>query len=330
MKAFKLITMGHAAQVDIPRPKPAPGQVLVKIKAVSLNRREQWIRDGLYPNIKTNVILGSDGCGTVTAANGKIAEKWIGKEVIINPNINWGSNPEVQSREYEILGMPKDGTFAEFVAVDADRLVEKPKTLTAGEAAALPLSALTAYRALFNKGKLKKGEKVLISGVGGGVAQFAFQFAMAAGAEVYVSSSQDHKLKQAIAMGAKMGFNYKKKDWSKELWRTKGGFDLVIDSAGGDQINSFIKMLQPAGRIVFYGATNGLPGSLDLYRMFWNQITLQGSTMGNDQEFAAMIKFVASQKIKPLIDSERPFYKISDGLDDMVEGKKMGKLVFTL
>lgn len=316
--------------MDIPRPKPAPGQVLVKIKAVSLNRREQWIRDGLYPNIKTNVILGSDGCGTVTAANGKTAEKWIGKEVIINPNINWGSNPDVQSRDYEILGMPKDGIFAEFVAVNADRLVEKPKALTAGEAAALPLSALTAYRALFNKGKLKKGEKVLISGVGGGVAQFAFQFAVAAGAEVYVTSGHDHKLKQAVDLGARMGFNYKNKDWSKELWRTKGGFDLVIDSAGGDQINSFIRMLQPAGRIVFYGATNGLPGTLDLYRMFWNQITLQGSTMGNDEEFAAMIKFVSSKKIKPLIDSERPFDKIPEGLDDMVQGEKMGKLVFTL
>ena len=126
------------------------------------------------------------------------------------------------------------------------------------EAAALPLSGLTAYRAAFHHGHIHPEEKVLISGVGGGVAQFAFQFALAVGAEVYVTSGQEAKIQKCIELGAKGGFNYKEKGWQKSALKRTGGFDVVIDSAGGDQLNDFIKMMRPVGRIVFYGATNGM------------------------------------------------------------------------
>jgi len=327
MKALVLTAPGKVELKDIEKPKPKSGEALVRVQAASLNKRDQFIREGKYPNIQLNCVLGSDGCGQVVEVGDDGNNDWLQKEVIINPNINWGTHDSVQSREYSILGMPTNGTFAEYVAVDIDRLVEKPQYLSSEEAAAFPLGGLTAYRACFYHGKIKKGENVLISGIGGGVAQFAFEFAKAAGANVFVTSGSEEKMQQALDHGAIEAYNYKAKDWYKNPWKTKGGFDVVIDSAGGDQINSFIKVMKPAGRIVFYGATNGLPASLDLYRMFWNQITLQGSTMGNDKEFINMVSFINEHKIEPNIDSVRPFDEIFSAIDDMSSNKKSGKLV---
>jgi zinc-binding alcohol dehydrogenase/oxidoreductase len=221
-----------------------------------------------------------------------------------------------------------DGTFAEYVLVSIDRLHRKPTHLDFLQAASLPLGGLTAYRALFRKGELKSGQNVLISGFGGGVAQFAFLFAQAAGANVYVTSGSDEKIEKAIKLGAKGAYNYKKQATYTDLWKTKGGFDLVIDSAGGDQLNSFIKVLKPKGKIVFYGATNGLPAKLDLYRMFWNQLSLLGSTMGSDHEFSEMLAFVSKHQIRPLVDSIRPFSKIAESFPDITKPNKVGKIVF--
>jgi zinc-binding alcohol dehydrogenase/oxidoreductase len=329
MKALMITAPGKLEIVEAPKPKAGTGQVVVKLLAAGLNRRDQWIREGKYPEIKMNTILGSDGCGTVVEVHDDEHRDWVGKEVIINPNINWGMNPAVQGRDYHILGMPTHGTFAEYVLTTPDRLVEKPGHLSAAHAAAVPMGGLTAYRALFTKGDLKPNDNVLISGFGGGVMQFAFQFAMAAGANVYITSGNPAKIKKAVALGAKAGFNYNEPNWTRELWVTKGGFDLVIDSAGGNQFNTFIKTLKPAGRIVFYGATTGLPANIDLYRMFWNQVTLQGSTMGNDDEFLRMLAFMEANNIDPLIDSVRPFEEILDAFDEIGNDHRIGKLVVT-
>ncbi|MCA6073366.1 quinone oxidoreductase family protein [Fulvivirga sedimenti] len=327
MKALQLISPGKISIVDVETPVPVAGQVLVKLQAASLNKRDQFIREGKYPNLKFPSVLGSDGAGVVESVGPDVDTSWKGREVIINPNQGWGNNPDVQDRSYAILGMPDNGTLAEYVVVNADRLAEKPAHLSAEQAAALPLGALTAYRACFRHGRIKPNENVLISGFGGGVAQFAFQFAMVAGANVYVTSGSADKRKMAISLGASGAFDYKEKDWYKNPWQTKGGFDVVIDSAGGEQINHFLKIMRPAGRIVFYGATNGLPASLDLYRMFWNQLTLQGSTMGNDEEFMDMVRFVTEHKIEPVIDSVRPFDEVLSALDDMSANRKVGKLI---
>jgi NADPH:quinone reductase-like Zn-dependent oxidoreductase len=160
------------------------------------------------------------------------------------------------------------------------------------------------------------------------VAQFAFLFAQAIGANVYVTSGSSEKLEKALKLGAKGAYNYRKESTYPDLWKTKGGFDLVIDSAGGDQLNNFIKILRPKGKIVIYGATNGLPARLDLYRMFWNQLSIIGSTMGNDHEFSEMISFVSKNQIRPIIDSIRPFSKIVDSFPDITRPNKAGKIVF--
>ncbi|HQQ97444.1 MAG TPA: zinc-binding dehydrogenase [Cyclobacteriaceae bacterium] len=328
MRALVLIGPGQIEWQEVPRPDLAPGKLLVKIKAIALNRRDDWIREGKYPNIRYGGILGSDGAGIVEAAGDEKDNAWVGQEVVINPNIDWGSDPEVQSKRYTILGMPVNGTFAEYCLVDTDRVQPKPFHLDLLQAAALPLGGLTAFRALFRKGGLVAGQNVLISGFGGGVAQFAFLFAQAAGGRVYVTSGSDEKVTRALKMGAYGAYNYKKESNYSDLWKTKGGFDLVIDSAGGDQINSFIKVLKPNGRIVFYGATNGLPAKLDLYRMFWNQLSLVGTTMGSDFEFNEMLKFVAKHQIRPMVDSIRPFSKLADSFGDITQPNKVGKIVF--
>jgi zinc-binding alcohol dehydrogenase/oxidoreductase len=330
MKALLLSSPGVIEFKDVPKPAPGNGQALIKMKATALNRRDDWIREGKYPNIRFGVIMGSDGAGIVESVGTEADQPWVGQEVVINPNIEWGPDPEVQSGKYTILGMPVDGTFAEYALVSIDRLHRKPFHLDFLQAAALPMGALTAFRALFRKGELKGGQNVLISGFGGGVAQFAFLFAKAAGANVYVTSGSTDKLEKALKLGAKGAYNYKKETTYPDLWKTKGGFDLVIDSAGGDQLNNFIKILKPKGRIVFYGATNGLPAKLDLYRMFWNQLSLLGSTMGNDHEFSEMLSFVSKHQIRPLIDSIRPFSKIAESFPDITKPNKVGKIVFQI
>ena len=328
MKALVLTASGQIELKEVPIPALSPGKALVKIKAAALNRRDDWIREGKYPGIKFGVTMGSDGAGVVEEVADEANQDWVGQEVVINPNIDWGPDPEVQSKNYTILGMPVNGTFAEYIVVNIDRLQHKPFHLDFLQAATLPLGGLTAFRALFRRGSLRAGQNVLISGFGGGVAQFAFLFAKAAGANVYISSGSDEKIARALKMGAKGAYNYKKESIYSDLWKTKGGFDLVIDSAGGDQVNNFIKVLKPSGKIVFYGATNGIASRVDLYRMFWHQLALQGSTMGNDHEFNEMLSFVSKHLIRPGIDSIRPFSKIAESFSDITKPNKVGKIVF--
>jgi zinc-binding alcohol dehydrogenase/oxidoreductase len=202
MKALVLKEQSFQLE-EVENPILQKDQALVKVHFAALNHRDQWIREGQYAKIQLPAILGSDGCGEVTAVYNDEDKHWIGKEVIINPNINWGNNPAVQSREYQILGMPTHGTLAEYIVVKTDRLHVKPDYLTSEQAAALPLAGVTAYNALFNKGNVKHGMNVLISGVGGGVAQFAFLFTNAVGANVYVTSSKENVIQKCKDLGAK-------------------------------------------------------------------------------------------------------------------------------
>lgn len=327
MKALVLTEPGKVEWREMETPVPAAGQVLVRISAVSLNRRDAWIKEGKYPGIRYGSILGADGAGTVVRVGDDKDQPWVGQEVVINPNINWGSNPEVQSKEYSILGMPVNGTFAEYVVVNTDRIHRKPQHLDFAQTAALPLSALTAFRAVFRKGHLSAGQHVLISGFGGGVAQFAFLFARAAGAHVHVTTGTDEKVSRALLLGAEGAYNYNN-PLPHNIVSAFGGFDLVIDSAGGDQLNDFLKLLKPCGKIVFYGATNGLPAHLDLYRMFWNQLSLIGTTMGNDHEFQEMLQWVAKHQLKPIIDAVLPFSELAASIGEIQRPDKVGKIVF--
>lgn len=312
---------------EVYKPKVEAGEVLVQVKAGALNHRDEWCRQGLYPNLQDGVTLGSDGAGVV-AELGEGADAYLlGNEVIINPSLNWGTDQRVQVKDYKILGMPDNGTLAEYISIKSDRIYAKPSHLSWEEAAALPLGGLTAYRALLVQGRLQKGEKVLVTGFGGGVAQFAVQFALAAGAEVYVSSSSEEKRQKALELGVKAAFDYTNDAWVKEALNISGGFDLIIDSAVGDTFNNLIKVANPGARIVFYGATKGNPTGFDARKVFWNQLQIIGSTMGSDEDFEAMLAFVSQHQIKPIVDQVFTLDEAVKAFDRMKAGSQMGKIV---
>jgi len=315
---------------DIPQPTPTKGQVLIQLKAAAINHRDVYITQGLYPGVVTPIILGSDGTGEIVQLGEGIDPSWLHESVVLNPSIGWEDALGVQPEEYQILGMPQNGCFAEYIAVDLKQVHKKPKHLSSEQAAALPLAGLTAYRALFSRAQLQKNERVLISGVGGGVALLACQFAIAAGAEVYVTSGSEEKIEQAIALGAKGGVNYKEENWHKTLLKkANGGFDVIVDSAGGDGFKYFLDLANMGGRIVFYGGTRG-SFKVNPQKVFWKQLSLLGSTMGNAKEFGEMLGFVAQTQLIPVVDST---WKLEDGVaafDYMDQGKQFGKIVFTI
>ena len=301
---------------DEPLPDASDGQVLVRLKAASLNRRDFWITQGLYPGVSAPCILGSDGAGLMDD-----------REVIINPGINWGSSPRAQGEHFRILGMPDNGTFAEAIAVPAGWLRDKPAHLSWEQAAALPLAGLTAYRALFTQGRLKSGQTVLITGIGGGVATFCLQFALAAGATVLVTSSSDAKLARAIGLGAAQGARYDRDDWQQTF--ADHAIDLIIDSAAGPGYATLLDLLRPGGTIVNYGATAG-PPKIDMFGLFWKQLRILGSTMGSSTDFAAMLDFVDTHKIAPVVDRVVPLEEGPELVAGMATMPQFGKLVLNI
>ena len=327
MQALVIAGPGRMELKEVELPSVGPGEALVKLQAVALNRRDYWIGQGKYPNIRWGSILGSDGCGVVEQVQDQNDRHWVGQEVVVYPGLNWGANSKVQSTDYQVLGMPTNGTFAEYMSIPVSSLQPKPAYLSPTSAAAIPLAGLTAYRSLFTQGSIMSGQQVLITGIGGGVSQMALLLALSADAKVFVTSSSEEKIKKAKTSGAIDGFNYKTEDWSKVAIKETGGFDLIIDSTGGEGFNDLVRITKPAGRIVFYGATNGPAKSLDLFRVFWNQIHLQGSTMGSEQEFASMLDRFEEYQLNPVIDSIRPFDQINDALARMENGDQTGKLV---
>jgi zinc-binding alcohol dehydrogenase/oxidoreductase len=318
------------AYKEVEKPTLQPGEALVKIKAAALNRRDYWITVGKYAGIKYPTILGSDGAGIVAEVGSDADKHWIGQEVIINPGSGWGDNPDFQSDNFKILGLPQDGTFAEYVKVDAKNLHPKPAHLDWQQAAAIPLAALTVYRALFTKGKAKKGDKVLITGVGGGTGAFALQLAVAAGCQVFVTSGLGDKIDRARQLGAAAGVNYKAQDWAEQLAQFAGGFDVIVDSALGDGFTKLIDLCNPGGRIVIFGGTAGNIPELNGRKIFWRQIQIIGTMMGNDADFTAMLELVNEHKIVPVIDEVFPLSDADSAVKKMEHSTQFGKIVLTV
>jgi len=312
---------------EVDTPTLASDEVLVQIKAAALNRRDYWITIGKYAGIKYPSILGSDGAGIVSQIGDKVDKSWQSKEVIINPCHNGGSHAEYQNRDFTILGLPENGTFAEYVKVKAEYLYHKPAHLNWEQAAALPLAGLTTYRALFTKGQAKKGDTVLITGIGGGTGTFALQWALAAGCKVFVTSGSGEKIQRAKEMGASAGVCYKAQDWAQELQHFSGGFDVIIDSALGNGFEKLLDLSKPGGRIVFFGGTAGNVPPLNGRKIFWKQLQILGTTMGSPDDFQGMIDLVNKHKIEPVIDEIFPLENAQRAVDKMENSSQFGKLV---
>ena len=330
MKAAVLTEVKKPLVVQqVPDLVAAPGQAVVRLKAAALNHRDLWIQLGLYPSIKLPIILGSDGAGIVTSVGAVADQPWIGREVIINPSLDWGDDPRAQGPKFRILGLPDNGTFAEQVAIPVANLAPKPAHLSWEQAAALPLTGLTAWRALFTRAQLKSGEHVLITGIGGGAALSALPFAVAAGAQVWVTSGSPDKITRAKTLGALGGVNYRDADWEESLQKQAGRFDVIVDSAGGEGFARLIDLTAPGGRIVFFGATTGNPKALDLRKCFFRQINIFGTTMGSPEDFAGMTQLVGARKLVPVVDQVFPLAQAEAALRHMEAGAQFGKIVLT-
>lgn len=331
MKALTLTAINSPLRLE-DRPDLIPGhdEVVVSLKAAALNRRDYWITQGMYPGIKLPIVLGSDGAGIVTKIGGALGDDWKGREVIIDPGSDWGKNQAVQSDAFTILGMPSDGTFATEVLVSESQLHPRPEHLSWHKSAALPLAGVTAWRAVFAQGGLESGQRVLITGIGGGVATFALQFAVAAGAEVWVTSSSTKKIEAARDYGAKGGFNYGDSDWSRSMAEQAGPPDLIIDSAGGSGYAALVNLAAPGGRIVNYGATAGPPEKVDMFKVFWKQLRLQGTTMGSPDDFGDMIDFVNETKLHPIVDDIFPIEQGNEAIAKMGSSPQFGKYVLSI
>lgn len=334
MKAIVLREFGGPEKLryeEVPDPSPGPGEVLIRLKAAALNRRDYFITHNQYPGIKLPVILGSDGAGEVAAPGEGVDRFRVGQEVVINPSLNWGDNPRVSGPDFNILGSPKDGTFAEMVVVPAENVLPKPAHLTWEEAAAIPLGGLTAYRALVTRGRLQKGEVVVIPGIGGGVATFLLLFASALGARVFVTSGSDEKIRRAMELGAAGGVNYNNENWVKELQKaTGGGADLCVDSIGGEVFPQLIRLTKPGGRIVTFGATRGPVPQLMMPYIFLKQLDILGSTMGNNEEFGQMLNLVEEHRIRPVLDTSYPLREAAEALNRMKDGRQFGKIALEI
>ena len=230
----------------------------MRMTAASLNHRDVFLRQHLYPGLTFDVPMGADGVGTVVGAGANVSDpqRWQGKRVILNPGVGWKDSPDgpEDPKGYRIMGGTKvynKGTLQDYVAIEESEVEEAPEHLSDAEAAALPLTGLTAWRALISKAGERNsgnGAAVLITGIGGGVALMALRFAVARGADVYVTSSSEEKIKKAVELGAKGGVNYKQQGWEKELLGKlpsgKETFDAVIDGAGGDIVEKGAKLLK--------------------------------------------------------------------------------------
>ncbi|ORZ18562.1 hypothetical protein BCR42DRAFT_489907 [Absidia repens] len=292
--------------------QPTSSQTLVNIQAAALNHRDVWILKGMYPGIVPGSVIGADAVGIVGQDSAAFKQ---GQRVLINPGSGWDKDERGPEGNFRILGLlPCIGTLTDTVAAESAELFVCPNHLSVAEAAALPLAGLTAYRALFTKGRVAAGQHVLITGIGGGVALFALQFAVAAGAHVYVTSSNPKKIENAIRLGAKGGVNYKDENCIAELKKLLNGnlLSAVIDGAAGPLQKQYPKVMRTGGII---------------------NLDITGSTMGSRQEFKEMVAFVDHHKIKPVVS--RVWHGITEGSIDeainyMKNGEQFGKLVIQI
>jgi zinc-binding alcohol dehydrogenase/oxidoreductase len=319
VQAVRVHEGGELRYEEVADPVAGPGEVVVELKAAAVNRRDLLVRNPPGPAYVFDLPLvpGSDGAGI---------RRDTGEEVVIYPGLQWGSREE--SREdaagpdWQILGGPGDGTYAELVTVPQGNVFPRPKRLSWEESAAFPLGALTAYRALFEIGGLVGGDSVLILGAGSGVSTLAVQLAAQAGCRVLVTSSSQEKIDRAKELGAEGGVLYTEEGWAEAA----GPVDVVLDSVGSTWRES-LKALRRGGRLVVYGGTGGPEVTLDVRAIYLNWLSIRGTTMGSGRDFAALMRMVEAGTWHPVIDSVVPLPEAESAHERIRAGGHFGKIV---
>ncbi len=309
---------------DAPEPSPGPGEVLVRLRAASLNRLDVWMRKGL-PSVPKPHILGADGAGHVAAFGEHVEGLHEGDAVVINPGIE-------QNGRILVVGEHTDGTHAELVVVPAASVYPLPESLSFEEAAAFPLVFETAYRMLVTKARLLPDEWVLVWGIGSGVATAALEIAKALGARVIVTSSAEDKLERARTLGADAALNHSTGDIVASVKEVTGGegVGVVVEHVGEATWQRSLQVARHGGRITVCGATSGPNPPAALHRMWWRELTIYGSTMGTREDFEAALALVASGRARPIVDSVFPLAEARAAHERMEAGAQFGKLVLTI
>ena len=305
---------------DAPEPVPGTGQVLIDLRAASLNHLDVWVRKGL-PSVPKPRILGADGAGVVVSGDGFSP----GDRVVINPGLDHGDG------RITVIGEHTDGTHAERIAVPASQVYPLPDDLHFEIAAAFPLVFETAYRMLVTKAALREDEWVLVWGIGGGVATACLAIAKALGARVVVTSSSDAKLERARELGADAAFNHETEDvvaGVKDV--TGGGAHVVVDDVGEATWQRSLAAARADGRICVCGATTGANPPAQLHRIWWKQLTVYGSTMGTQADFEAVHELVTSGRAVPVVDHVFPLAEAAAAHERLEAGEQLGKIVLRI
>lgn len=311
---------------EIEKRQPGDGEVSIRLKAAGINHRDLFVLNRHTP-AEPPLIIGSDGAGVIDAVGAGVVGLDVGDEVMINPSLGWKDKHTVPPQGIELVGHPGHGTFAEHVIVPAENAILKPEFLSWEEAGVLSLAALTAYRALFTQGQIRSGMKVLIPGIGSGVATFLLQFAKAAGAIVYVTSRSQEKCQKALELGADQAIA-SNEDWEKALDGEK--MDLVIECVGAATFNKSLKQLRAGGTIVTFGASAGDVVDFNLRDFFYGQYRMFGSSLGSGEEYKEMIEFIQAHQIKPVMDRMYPLEDFAPAFRRLEKGEQLGKIGFTL
>lgn len=325
-------------RTDLPIPEPAAGELRVRVRAAALNHLDIWVVGGLPGvTIRPPWIMGADATGVIDKLGPGVsaAVPRVGTSVVINPGVSDRTCEFCRRGEHSmcvtfgLLGEHFPGTFAEYVIVPAANVRAIPSDIPIDAAAGFTLATLTAWRMLVTRAKLQPGETVLIWGIGGGVAIAALQVAKLRGATVWVTSSSDAKLARAVALGADATFNHAKQDVAAEVRARTGkrGVDVVVDDVGPATWKQSLAALARGGRLVTCGGTTGPIVETDLRKLFWNQWTVLGSTMGNDAEFDAIVGELRRGKLLPPVDSSFPLEDGRAALERLQEGEQFGKVV---
>jgi NADPH:quinone reductase-like Zn-dependent oxidoreductase len=309
---------------DAPNPAPAAGEVLISLRAASLNRLDIWVRRGL-PSVPKPRILGADGAGVVAVLGTGVDGFTEGQRVVINPGLEHGDG------RITVIGEHTDGTHAELIAVPAANVHPLPDSLTFEQAAAFPLVYETVYRMLVTRAGLQEGEWLLAWGVGSGIGTAALALGRALGARVIATSSSDEKLARAAELGAEVTINHASEDVALRVKEaTGGGADVVVEHVGEATWQTSLASAAPGARVAVCGATTGPNPKAALHRVWWKQLSILGSTMGTRTDFAGAYELVADGRAPVVVDSVFPLSEARAAHERMERGEHMGKIVLRI
>ena len=333
MKIFQLQddwSIDNLTLTERPKPEPGPGQVLLKMKAASLNYRDLVVPQRGYGKLTGTLPLIpiSDGVGEVIAIGEGVGRVAVGDRVCPLMIQSWISGPPTMERLISTLGGPLDGVMTEYMVLSEQGVVKTSEHLSDEEASALPCAALTAWSAVVTDGQVKAGDRVLVQGTGG-VSLFALQFAKLLGAHVIVTSSSDDQLQRAISLGADEGINsVSTPEWGKEVRRMAGadGVDLIVEVGGQKTLPQSLRAIRAGGTINLIGVLSGLNMDVSLGLIVIRKVRLQGITVGNRDGMEAMMRAISQHAVKPVIDRTFAFEELREALDYLARGVHFGKI----